>query len=224
MITFVQIESAENSFTNAQVVEMTVAEGNSLIIFASQGEGTISSITDNGGNTYELASSVGVGFNTRKVYIAKNINGGTLTITMSLASSTFSSYMRIMEFTETNTFNNLVEDNVTLTTGVNNISYSVTNAVQPALLLYWETYSNAGFGSQTWDASYTNVFSGGTERIYYKVVSTTGAQAYSKTFTTPSLGAGVGYTSYLSAFYYVTPPRCVKIRGKCKLRGKIQIR
>lgn len=214
MIAFVQVVAASDASPVVEkVVTITATEGNSLIVLASASN-AITSVTDNGGNTYELVDT--------QRYIAKNINGGTLTITMTFSGTTFAPKMRVLEFSGITDFDVGQSKNGTIVSGLNNLSFSVTNTVQPALLLYWEVYSFTA-GSQTWDSSYTLAFSSGVERIYYKTVSTTGTQTYAKTMTTSPF-PGVGYSAYLASFYYVTPPKCVKLRGQCKLRAKVKIR
>jgi hypothetical protein len=202
---------------------ITATSGNTLILLININTVGVSiiSVEDNKKNIYTEVAS----FYSYKIYIAKNIKGGNITISVNFSRRTYGDTIRVLEFNGVNTFDAIALDNVTLVNGVNNISYSVTNTQQPALLLYWEVYSAAGGGSQTWDPSFTLAYSGFQEYVYYKNVSSIGPQPYNKTMTV-TLTAGVGYGSSLSSFYYEAPPPknpCIQIRGKCKLRGNIKI-
>ncbi len=95
--TVVQQTSGSNSGISAQAVLPNVTPGNLIVVAMSQvdSSGIAYSASDNAGNTYSTAISfTGTNFRQEHIYYAKNVTGGTTTVTVQAATvgSTFRIY------------------------------------------------------------------------------------------------------------------------------------
>lgn len=92
-IQLVQTKSQNaGSYSNTNVATLTsnVTAGNLLVLGLTAGSAdTVSSITDNQSNTWTLAASNTGTDRQTWIYYAKNVNGGSTTVTVTFAASTF---------------------------------------------------------------------------------------------------------------------------------------
>ncbi len=101
--TFVQVVSATPQTSPTSVAATYAAEtaGNTnvVIIGWKNATTTISSVVDSAGNTYQIAAQLTRGTNvSQAIYYAKNITGGTPTVTVTFSAASATPDLRIMEY------------------------------------------------------------------------------------------------------------------------------
>jgi hypothetical protein len=101
---FVQVKSATPQSSPTSVAAtfnsaQTAGNLNVVIIGWDSATGTISSVVDTAGNTYQVAAPLTRGTNlSQAIYYAKNISGGTPTVTVTFSGATSFPDLRIMEY------------------------------------------------------------------------------------------------------------------------------
>lgn len=216
-IAFVQTGLAYSS-TTTLTRTLTTTAGNFLFVSIAYSN-TLTSISDNRGNTYTYISNVGTGV---RVYYAKNVPAGSTTITVTFSSApSFRNGINVGEYSGVDSLDvykvisgtadaaSVTTD--TPTTNAESLVLGVLSGTVNIFATVGAGFTFAGLRQASNNSAYTE----------YKTVSSTGIQT--ATYSTSVIfGTNTWDFGVFTFNQYV--PKGVQLRGKVKLRGKIQIR
>lgn len=228
MIDIVQYDYSSWYYDIEQVVILDVTQGNMLFVAALSGKDNTDvlldpTLSDDKGNTYTFIGKQGY----YNYYYASNIQGGVTTINTTFIRNVFASKLFVYEISGVNKLDQFKTTSVITAAGNTTVTMDAETLVDNELVI--ASVSSYGNATLTYDNTYTyyndiNTSTPfGKNHIAYKVITSKTTPSIT-TYFNPVHFADYYQVSMFTFYQEIVPQNCVKIRGKCKLRGNIKIR